>query len=96
MSQRYLHSHDELAGQIRKLRLAAARQPLLEAADGESGIVSVLRAKILQQQTKIGDLEGIIRSLKHDPEIAHGEIIKRRAGRTSTRSGPERSIDTDD
>ncbi|MFT4167228.1 MAG: hypothetical protein QM650_18490 [Microlunatus sp.] len=81
VSRRYLHSHDELAGQIRKLRPAAARQPLPEAADGESGIVSVLRAKILQQQTKISDLEGVIRSLKHDLEIAHGEIIMLRSGR---------------
>ena len=76
VSQRYLHGHDELAGQIRKLRPAAARQPLPEATDDESGIVSVLRARIVQQQTKISDLEETIRSLNHDLAIAHGEIIK--------------------
>lgn len=96
VSTRYLYDHPEFADQIRKLRPAAARQPLPEAADGESGIVSVLRARIVQQQTKISDLEGIIRQLKHDLEIAHGVIIKQRAGRTPTRSGSERSIDTDD
>lgn len=78
VSSRYLQSHPELAAQIRRLRPAAARQPLPEAADGESGIVSVLRARIMQQHTKISDLEGTIQALKHDLEIAHGEIIKLR------------------
>lgn len=79
VSQRYLYAHDELAGQIRKLRPAAARQPLPEAAGGESGVVSVLRARIIQQQTKISGLEDTIRTLKHDLAIAHGEVIKSRS-----------------
>ena len=79
VSSRYLQSQPELAAQIRKLRPAAARQPLPEASDGESGIVSVLRARIVQQHTKISDLEGTIRGLRHDPEVAHGEIIKLRS-----------------
>lgn len=78
VSQRYLHSHEELAGRIRRLRPAAARQPLPEASGTESGIVSVLRARLGQQQTTIRDLENAIRSLKLDLEVAHGEIIRLR------------------
>lgn len=82
MSSRYLQSNPELAAQIRKLRTAAARQPLPEATDTESGVVSVLRARIMQHQTTISGLEDTVRSLKRDLEIAHGEIIKlRRLGR---------------
>ena len=78
VSQRYLHGHPELAGQIRQLRPSSGRHPLPEPTDTESGIVSVLRARIAQHQTKISDLEKVIRSLRQDLEVAHGEIIKLR------------------
>ena len=81
VSQRYLHSHDEFADQIRRLRPSLARQPLPPVTDTESGVVSVLRAKINAQQDKIGSLDEAIRRLKHDLEIAHGEIIKLRSQR---------------
>lgn len=90
VSSRYLQSHPELAAQIRKLRPAAARQPLPEAIDGESGIVSVLRARIVLQQGKISDLEEAIRSLRHDLEIAHGEIIKLRRRHRAVGEGEPR------
>lgn len=79
VSQRYLYTQSDFAQQIRKLRPAAARQPLPEASDTESGIVSVLRARLRQQENTISDLHDTIRGLKRELEIAHGEIIKLRS-----------------